>query len=64
MVDDGIDLGYVGVFIQYGLEVIIEVFKIGGVINMMDCFLNFVKVKVFEFFEQLIDLFCLLFEKY
>lgn len=64
MVDDGIDLGYVGVFIQYGLEVIIEVFKIGGVINMMDCLLNFVKVKVFEFFEQLIDLFCLLFEKY
>lgn len=31
---------------------------------MMDCLFNFVKIKVFELFEELKDLMCLLYNKY
>ena len=64
MVDDGIDPGYAGALIQYGLEAITEALKIGGVTNMMDRLSNPAKVKAFELSEQLTDLLRPLFEKH
>ena len=63
MVDDGIEPGYAGALIQYGLEAITEALKIGGVTNMMDRLSNPAKVKAFELSEQLTDLLRPLFEK-
>ena len=63
MIDDGIEPGYAGALIQYGLEAITEALKIGGVTNMMDRLSNPAKVKAFELSEQLTDLLRPLFEK-
>ena len=64
MIDDGIEPGYAGALIQYGLEAITEALKIGGVTNMMDRLSNPAKVKAFELSEQLTDLLRPLFEKH
>lgn len=64
LVVEGIDLVYVEKLIQFGWEIIIEVLKQGGIILMMDCFFNLVKLCVYVLFEQLKEIMVLLFQKY
>ena len=64
MVADGIDPGYAGALIQYGLETITEALKIGGVTNMMDRLSNPAKIKAFDLSEQLKSQLRPLFEKH
>lgn len=64
LVEEGIDLVYVEKLIQFGWEIIIEVLKQGGIILMMDCFFNLVKLCVYVFFEQLKEIMVFLFQKY
>ncbi len=64
MVEDGIDPGYAGALVQYGLETITEALKIGGVTNMMDRLSNVDKLKAVELSEQLGSLLRPLFEKH
>lgn len=64
MVAEGIDAGYAGNLIQYGLEVITEALKIGGVSGMMDRLSNPAKVKAYELAEELTAEFRPLFEKH
>ena len=64
MVAEGIDAGYAANLIQYGLEVITEAMKIGGVSHMMDRLSNPAKLKAYELSEELKELFRPLFEKH
>ena len=64
MVAEGIDAGYAANLIQYGLEVITEALKIGGVSGMMDRLSNPAKVKAYELAEELTAEFRPLFEKH
>jgi len=64
MVQEGVEPGYAANLIQYGLEVITEAMKIGGVAHMLDRLSNPAKLKAFELSEQLTDLFRPLFEKH
>ena len=53
MVEKGIDKGYASKLVQYGLEVITEALKHGGITNMMDRLSNPAKIKAFELSEEL-----------
>lgn len=64
MVAEGIEPGYAANLIQYGLEVITEAMKIGGVSHMLDRLTNPAKVKAFNLSEELKELFRPLFEKH
>lgn len=64
MTAEGIDAGYAGALIQYGLETITEALKIGGVTNMMDRLSNPAKIKAFELSEELKTTLRPLFEKH
>ncbi|GHB70617.1 ketol-acid reductoisomerase (NADP(+)) [Psychrosphaera saromensis] len=64
MVAEGIDAGYAANLIQYGLEVITEAMKVGGVSHMLDRLSNQAKVKAFGLSEELKELMRPLFEKH
>lgn len=64
MVADGIEPGYAANLIQYGLEVITEAMKVGGVSHMLDRLSNQAKVKAFGLSEELKELMRPLFEKH
>lgn len=64
MVSEGIDAGYAGSLIQFGLEAITEALKIGGVTNMMDRLSNPAKLKAYDLSEQLKQTLRPLFEKH
>src|SRR5690606_4420308 len=53
MVEKGIDAGYASKLVQYGVEVITEALKHGGVSGMMDRLSNPAKIKAFELSEEL-----------
>ena len=64
MVENGIDAGYAAKLVQYGVEVITEALKHGGVSGMMDRLSNPAKVKAFELSEELKDIMRPLFQKH
>ena len=64
MVENGIDDGYASKLVQYGVEVITEALKHGGVSGMMDRLSNPAKVKAFELSEELKDIMRPLFQKH
>lgn len=64
MVAEGMDAGYAANLIQFGLEVITEAMKIGGVSHMMDRLSNPAKLKACELADELTTLFRPLFEKH
>ncbi|MCC2616993.1 ketol-acid reductoisomerase [Aestuariibacter halophilus] len=64
MVADGIDPGYAGALIQYGLEAITEALKIGGVTHMMDRLSNPAKLRANALSENLKATLRPLFEKH
>ena len=64
MVENGIDAGYASKLVQYGVEVITEALKHGGVSGMMDRLSNPAKVKSFELSEELKDIMRPLFQKH
>ena len=53
MVEKGIDAGYASKLVQYGVEVITEALKHGGVSGMFDRLSNPAKLKAFEVSEEL-----------
>lgn len=64
MVDEGIDPGYAGKLVQFGLETITEGLKIGGVTNMMDRLSNPAKITAHKLSEELKAVLRPLFEKH
>ncbi|WP_291071199.1 MULTISPECIES: ketol-acid reductoisomerase [unclassified Empedobacter] len=64
MIENGIDAGYASKLVQYGVEVITEALKHGGVSGMMDRLSNPAKVKAFELSEELKDIMRPLFQKH
>lgn len=64
MVEKGIDPGYASKLVQYGVEVITEALKQGGVTAMMDRLSNVAKIKAFEVAEELKDIMRTLFQKH
>ncbi|WP_038333397.1 ketol-acid reductoisomerase [Empedobacter falsenii] len=64
MVENGIDPGYASKLVQYGVEVITEALKHGGVSGMMDRLSNPAKVKAFELSEELKGIMRPLFQKH
>ncbi|MDC2889880.1 ketol-acid reductoisomerase [Psychrosphaera algicola] len=64
MVAEGMDAGYAANLIQFGLEVITEAMKIGGVSHMMDRLTNPAKLKACELADEFTTLFRPLFEKH
>ena len=61
---NGIDAGYASKLVQYGVEVITEALKHGGVSGMMDRLSNPAKIKAFELSEELKDIMRPLFQKH
>jgi len=64
MVEKGIDKGYASKLVQYGVEVITEALKHGGVVAMMDRLSNPAKIKAFELSEELKNIMRPLFQKH
>lgn len=64
MIENGIDADYASKLVQYGVEVITEALKHGGVSGMMDRLSNPAKVKAFELSEELKDIMRPLFQKH
>lgn len=64
MTAEGMDEGYAGALLQFGLEAVTEALKIGGVTNMMDRLSNADKLKAMDLSEQLNGLLRPLFEKH
>ncbi|MCA4781914.1 ketol-acid reductoisomerase [Empedobacter stercoris] len=64
MIENGIDAGYASKLVQYGVEVITEALKHGGVSGMMDRLSNPTKIKAFELSEELKDIMRPLFQKH
>lgn len=64
MIENGIDAGYASKLVQYGVEVITEALKHGGVSGMMDRLSNPAKIKAFELSEELKDIMRPLFQKH
>src|SRR5690606_19655552 len=56
--------GYASKLVQYGVEVITEALKHGGVSGMLDRLSNPAKIKAFELSEELIDIMRPLFQKH
>ena len=64
MVEKGIDAGYASKLVQYGVEVITEALKQGGITAMMDRLSNPAKIKAFEISEEMKDIMRPLFQKH
>jgi len=64
MIEKGIDKGYASKLVQYGIEVITEALKHGGITNMMDRLSNPSKIKAFELSEELKEIMRPLFWKH
>src|SRR5690554_4247643 len=64
MIEKGIDAGYASKLVQYGVEVITEALKHGGVSGMLDRLSNPAKIKAFELSEELKDIMRPLFQKH
>jgi ketol-acid reductoisomerase len=64
MVEKGIDAGYASKLVQYGVEVITEALKHGGVSGMLDRLSNPAKIKAFELSEELKHIMRPLFQKH
>ncbi|MFC3198841.1 ketol-acid reductoisomerase [Parapedobacter deserti] len=64
MVDKGIEPGYASKLVQYGVEVITEALKQGGITAMMDRLSNVAKIKAFEISEELKTIMRPLFQKH
>lgn len=64
MIEKGIDAGYAAKLVQYGVEVITEALKHGGITAMMDRLSNVAKIKAFEIAEELKGIMRPLFQKH
>ncbi len=64
MVENGIESSYASKLVQYGVEVISEALKHGGVSGMMDRLSNPAKIKAFELSEELKQIMRPLFRKH
>ncbi|WP_394674667.1 ketol-acid reductoisomerase [uncultured Chryseobacterium sp.] len=64
MVEKGVDPGYASQLVQYGVEVITEALKHGGVSGMFDRLSNPAKLKAFEVSEELKGIMRPLFQKH
>jgi ketol-acid reductoisomerase len=64
MVEKGIEKSYASKLVQYGVEVITEALKQGGVTAMMDRLSNPAKIKAFELSEELKNIMRPLFQKH
>ncbi len=64
MVEKGIDAGYAAKLVQYGVEVITEALKQGGITAMLDRLSNVAKIKAFEVSEALKTIMRPLFQKH
>jgi ketol-acid reductoisomerase len=64
MVEKGIDKAYASKLVQYGVEVITEALKQGGITAMMDRLSNPAKIKAFELSEELKTIMRPLFQKH
>jgi len=64
MIEKGIDPGYASKLVQYGVEVITEALKHGGVSGMLDRLSNPAKIKAFEVSEELKNIMRPLFQKH
>ena len=64
MVENGIEPSYASKLVQYGVEVISEALKHGGVSGMMDRLSNPAKIKAFELSEELKQIMRPLFRKH
>jgi ketol-acid reductoisomerase len=64
MVEKGIDKSYASKLVQYGVEVITEALKQGGITAMMDRLSNPAKIKAFELSEELKKIMRPLFQKH
>lgn len=64
MVEKGIDKGYASKLVQYGIEVVTEALKHGGITAMMDRLSNQAKIKAFEISEELKTIMRPLFQKH
>ncbi len=64
MVEKGIEKSYASKLVQYGVEVITEALKQGGVTAMMDRLSNPAKIKAFELSEELKTIMHPLFQKH
>jgi ketol-acid reductoisomerase len=64
MIEKGIDPGYASKLVQYGVEVITEALKQGGITAMMDRLSNVAKIKAFEVADELKNIMRPLFEKH
>lgn len=64
MIEKGIDAGYASKLVQYGVEVITEALKHGGVTGMMDRLSNPAKIKAFYVAEDLKQIMRPLFQKH
>ncbi|TCK79534.1 ketol-acid reductoisomerase [Albibacterium bauzanense] len=64
MVEKGIDPGYASKLVQYGVEVITEALKQGGITAMMDRLSNVAKIKAFEVADELKTIMRPLFQKH
>jgi ketol-acid reductoisomerase len=64
MIEKGIEPGYAAKLVQYGVEVITEALKQGGITAMMDRLSNIAKIKAFEVSEGLKTIMRPLFQKH
>ena len=64
MVEKGIEKSYASKLVQYGVEVITEALKQGGIVAMMDRLSNPAKIKAYELSEELKTIMRPLFEKH
>ncbi|WP_129716445.1 ketol-acid reductoisomerase [Pedobacter sp. SYP-B3415] len=64
MIEKGIEPGYASKLVQYGVEVITEALKQGGITAMMDRLSNVAKIKAFELSEELKGIMRPLFQKH
>ena len=64
MVEKGIEKSYASKLVQYGVEVITEALKHGGVVAMMDRLSNPAKIKAYELSEELKNIMRPLFQKH
>jgi ketol-acid reductoisomerase len=64
MAEKGIDKAYASKLVQYGVEVITEALKQGGITAMMDRLSNTAKIKAYEISEELKTIMRPLFQKH
>jgi ketol-acid reductoisomerase len=64
MAEKGIEKSYASKLVQYGVEVVTEALKHGGVVAMMDRLSNAAKIKAYELSEELKNIMRPLFQKH